>query len=50
MNTAAMMTITMGQRAMAKPSSAAVAMLTGDICQPSAAHAAATTSAPRLAT
>ena len=49
MKTAAMITITMGQSAMANPSSAAVAMLTGAIAQPSAAQTAATTSAPRLA-
>ena len=49
MKTAAMITMTMGHRAIAKPSSAAVAMLTGVMPQPSAAHAAATTSAPMLA-
>lgn len=45
-----MITMTMGQIAMAKPSRAAVAMLMGVIPHPSIAQAAATTSAPRLAT
>ena len=44
-----MMTMTMGQMAMAKPSSAAVATLTALICQPSMAQATATTRAPTLA-